>query len=55
VREGSRETSGIQGVYLLKSVILVFAVQMGLQAISVMVKNALTLAGKETKQGIQHG
>ena len=34
VREGSRETSGIQGVFLLKSVILVFAVQMALQAVS---------------------
>lgn len=47
VREGSRETSGIPAIYLLKSVILVFAVQMGLQAVSGIIKNALTLAGRE--------
>lgn len=41
VREGSRETSGIQGVYLLKSVILLFAAQMSLQAISGILKNGL--------------
>ena len=51
VREGSRETSGIQGVYLLKSVILVFAVQMGLQAVSGMIKNGLTLFGQEVRHG----
>ncbi len=38
VREGSRETSGIQGIFILKSFILVFAVQMGLQAISVILR-----------------
>lgn len=47
VREGSRETSGIQGVFLLKSVILIFAVQMGLQAVSSIIKNALTLRQAE--------
>ncbi|MBT7642419.1 MAG: TRAP transporter small permease subunit [Rhodobiaceae bacterium] len=46
VREGSRETSGIQGVYLLKSVILVFAVQMGLQAVSGVIKNATRVFAK---------
>ena len=49
VREGSRETSGIPGVYLLKSVILVFAVQMGLQAVSGLIKSGLTLTGKEVR------
>lgn len=39
VREGSRETSGIQGVYLLKTIILVFAAQLALQAISGILKN----------------
>ena len=51
VREGSRETSGIQGIYLLKSVILVFAVQMGLQAVSGLIKNGLTLFGQEVRHG----
>jgi TRAP-type mannitol/chloroaromatic compound transport system permease small subunit len=44
VREGSRETSGIQGVFLLKSVILLFAAQLALQAISSILKNFGTLA-----------
>ena len=39
VREGSRETSGIQGVYLLKTIILVFAAQLALQALSGILKN----------------
>lgn len=49
VREGSRETSGIQGVYLLKSVILLFAAQLSLQAISGILTNATRLM--ETKHG----
>lgn len=36
VHEGSRETSGIHAIYLLKSMILVFAVQLILQAISII-------------------
>ena len=52
VREGSRETSGIQGVYLLKSVILVFAVQLGLQAVSGVIKNA-TLVFSRPKEASQ--
>lgn len=43
VREGSRETSGIQGVFLLKSIILVFALQVGMQAVSSILKNAAVL------------
>ena len=43
VREGSRETSGIQGVFLLKTVILVFAVQLALQAVSVILTNLARL------------
>ena len=38
VLEDSRETSGIPAVFLLKSVILVFAVQLALQAVSGMIK-----------------
>ncbi len=40
VLEGSRETSGIPAVFLLKSVILVFAVQLALQAVSGIIKAA---------------
>ena len=43
VLEGSRETSGIQAVFLLKSIILVFAVQLALQAVSGMIKATLRL------------
>ena len=45
VREGSPETSGIQGVYILKSVILVFPVLMLLQAWAIAVKSSLLLSG----------
>ncbi len=47
VLEGSRETSGIPAVFLLKSVILVFAVQLALQAVSGMIKAALRLKAPE--------
>lgn len=36
VREGSRETSGIHGIYLLKTMILVFAVQMIAQVFAIV-------------------
>ncbi|MBE8191368.1 MAG: TRAP transporter small permease subunit [Alphaproteobacteria bacterium] len=39
VLEGSRETSGIPAIYLLKSVILIFAVQLGLQSFSQIIKS----------------
>jgi TRAP-type mannitol/chloroaromatic compound transport system permease small subunit len=47
VQEGSIESSGIQAVYLLKTVILVFAVVMALQGISLALKSILRLAGVE--------
>ena len=47
VLEGSRETSGIPAVFLLKSVILVFAVQLALQAFSGMIKGAFRLKASE--------
>ncbi|PLX35974.1 MAG: C4-dicarboxylate ABC transporter permease [Hyphomicrobiales bacterium] len=47
VMEGSKETSGIQGVYLLKTAIIVFAVQMGLQGVSMMLRSLLALGGDE--------
>ena len=49
VLEGSRETSGIQAVFLLKSVILVFAVQLALQAVSGMIKAVLRLQAREAR------
>lgn len=55
VREGSRETSGIPAIYLLKTVILVFAVQIGLQAISNIIKNTGTLMGAAMPESQSHG
>ncbi len=50
VFEGSRETSGIQAVFLLKTVILVFVALMVLQGISMAINSLLTLAGIEQSQ-----
>ncbi|HEX5079452.1 MAG TPA: TRAP transporter small permease subunit, partial [Geminicoccaceae bacterium] len=48
VHEGSPEgTLGIRGVYLLKSVILVFAVLVALQGLAVAIHSTLRLAGFE--------
>jgi TRAP-type mannitol/chloroaromatic compound transport system permease small subunit len=47
VLEGSRETSGIHAVFLLKTVILVFAALMFVQGISLLVRSILTLKGHE--------
>ena len=46
VREGSRETSGIQAVYLFKTMILVFVVLLALQGLSLAIKSAARLAGR---------
>ena len=46
VLEGSKETSGIHAVFLLKTVILVFAALMLVQGISLMAKSILTLKGR---------
>ena len=52
VLEGSIEGAmGIHGVYLLKSLILVFAGLVGLQAISLAIHSALLLAGVEASRG----
>lgn len=45
VREGSTETSGIQGVYLLKTAILVFAGLLLLQGLSMAIHTAFALTG----------
>ena len=47
VFEGSKETSGIQGVYLLKTLILVFAVLVSIQGISLALRTLLALMGIE--------
>jgi TRAP-type mannitol/chloroaromatic compound transport system permease small subunit len=47
VREGSVEVSGIQGVYLLKTCMLVFAGGLWIQGISLAIKSWFTLMGIE--------
>jgi len=47
VGEGSRETSGIQAIYLLKTEILVFAVLVGLQGVAVAIHAVRALLGLE--------
>lgn len=51
VLEGSKETSGIQAVFLLKSVILIFAWMMILQGISIAIRRAAFLTGFEESIG----
>jgi TRAP-type mannitol/chloroaromatic compound transport system permease small subunit len=51
VLEGSKETSGIQGVFLLKSVLLVFALLMVLQGISLAARSLVTILGKSGGDG----
>lgn len=46
VGEGSKETSGIQYVYLLKTSILAFAVLVALQGVGLALHALLTLAGR---------
>lgn len=50
VFEGSKETSGIQGVFLLKSVILVFVVLMVLQGVSLALQSIMVLAGVDIQR-----
>lgn len=49
VHEGSKETSGIQAIYLLKSAILVFCYLMIMQGIANAIHRAAELAGLEGK------
>jgi TRAP-type mannitol/chloroaromatic compound transport system permease small subunit len=46
VFEGSKETSGIQGVFLLKSVILAFTILVALQGLSLAIHALLTFSGR---------
>jgi len=49
VYEGSKETSGIQAVFLLKSIILAFTFLLGLQGVSMALHAMLVLRGMEAK------
>jgi TRAP-type mannitol/chloroaromatic compound transport system permease small subunit len=51
VLEGSRETSGIQGVYLLKTCMLLFCILVILQGISLAFRSALVIAGVRESVG----
>jgi TRAP-type mannitol/chloroaromatic compound transport system permease small subunit len=60
VHEGSVEVSGIQGVYLLKTGMLVLAATLFIQGISLGIKSAFTLAGiavdaEAATDGGEHG
>lgn len=46
ILEGSRETSGLPLVYLLKAEILVFAGLLALQGLTLVVRSAATLSGR---------
>ncbi len=45
IMEGSKETSGIQAVFLLKTTILVFCVLLGMQGIALALRSFLILRG----------
>lgn len=47
IMEGSPETSGIQARFLLKSAIIIFAIQMGLQGFVMAVRSWYALQGDE--------
>lgn len=47
VREGSVEVSGIQGVYLLKTCMLIFSGSLAIQGVSLAIKSWFTLMGIE--------
>lgn len=50
VFEGSKEAGGLPGLFLLKTVILVFAALIGLQGIAHLLRNILTLIDPEHAQ-----
>ena len=49
--EDSREAGGLPGLFLLKTVILVFCVLIGLQALSMAARAILTLTGRPQDDG----
>lgn len=55
IGEGSRETSGIQAVFLLKTVILAFAGLIALQGLSMLLRTLLTVTGHRTQHAREDG
>ncbi|MBL8660215.1 MAG: TRAP transporter small permease subunit [Rhodospirillales bacterium] len=53
--EGSREAGGLPGVFLLKSVLLLFCVLLGLQGLAMAGRAILTLAGCDGAFGARDG
>jgi TRAP-type mannitol/chloroaromatic compound transport system permease small subunit len=51
--EGSREAGGLDGVYLLKSLILVMAGMLVLQGLAIAIRNLLKLLGMAESEGEQ--
>ena len=47
VYEGSREAGGLEGVFLLKTIILIFPVLVGLQGISVLIRSYYILVDSQ--------
>src|SRR5690606_38719051 len=47
IREGSANVGGMPGLFLVKSCILLFVWLVGLQALSMMARSVLVLAGRE--------
>lgn len=55
IHEGSKETSGIQAVFLLKTTILMFAALVGLQGVSMALRTLLLLTGHATQHAREDG
>jgi TRAP-type mannitol/chloroaromatic compound transport system permease small subunit len=51
VLEGSRETSGIPAIFLLKTFILLFTITLALQGLAMALRSAMTVFGS----GAPHG
>jgi len=47
IREGSANVGGMQGLYILKSFIIVFGVLIGLQGVAMLARSILVLARRE--------
>lgn len=45
--EGSANVGGMPGLYILKTFILVFAVLLGLQAVAMLIRSIMVLAGRD--------
>ncbi|EJW20748.1 hypothetical protein IMCC14465_14850 [alpha proteobacterium IMCC14465] len=53
IMEGSREPGGLQGIYLLKSFIPIFAILLGLQGLSQAIKAWFTLTNSPKNESAQ--